>query len=187
MPGKKTIAALALGTAGVLVATGAALASTGTAAQAASTHAAAGQVKVPPSLQVPAGNRLEVSLHVLQGVQVYECESSAWVNIEPDADMAVVGSQRPTVLYTAGPRWVSTVDGSAVTGAPAVKYDVPGTIPWLLVKAVSNRGDGLFGKVDWIQRLDTWGGLPPQGSCMNGSFTASPYSALERFWVPDNS
>jgi hypothetical protein len=186
MPGKKSIAALALGTAGVLAAIGVTVATTGTAAHAAPAQAATEQVKVPHSIQVPPGNRLLVSLHVLQGVQVYQCENSAWVNIEPDANMAVVGSWRPTVLYTAGPRWVSTVDGSAVTGEPVKEHNVAGTIPWLLVKAVSNRGDGQFGRVDWIQRLKTRGGLPPQGSCANGSITASPYSALERFWVPDN-
>jgi hypothetical protein len=184
MPGKKSIAALALVAAGALAATGATLATSGTAASAAT---AVDQVKVPTSIQVPPGNHLETSLHVLQGVQVYECENSAWVNIEPDANMATVGSERPTVLYTAGPRWVSTVDGSAVTGSPVQAYDVPGTIPWLLVKAVANRGDGLFGRVDWIQRLETRGGLPPVGSCVNGTFTASRYSALERFWVPDHS
>lgn len=59
------------------------------------------QVWVPTSIQVPSGDRLETSLHVPQGVQVYECENSGWVNIEPHANMATAVSQRPTELLRA--------------------------------------------------------------------------------------
>jgi hypothetical protein len=142
--------------------------------------AAPGQAGVPAALQVPAGNHLVVSLHVIQGVQVYACSGGNWVFQEPDADMGV--TNRPTVLYTAGPEWVSTVDGSAVWGMPLASANRTGTIPELLVKAVKNRGDGLFGSVDYIQRLDTYGGLPAAGSCAKGAITASQYFATEDFW-----
>jgi hypothetical protein len=62
-----------------------------------------------------------------------------------------------------------------------------GTLPELLVKAVRNRGDGLFGSVDHIQRLDTYGGPPPAGSCTNGAITASQYFATEDFLAPGAS
>jgi hypothetical protein len=147
--------------------------------------AAPGQTGVPSALRVPAGNHLVVSLHVIQGVQVYTCTNGAWALTEPDADMGV--TNRPIVLYTAGPEWVSTVDGSAVWGMPLASANRTGTIPELLVKAVKNRGQGLFGSVDYIQRLDTFGGLAPSGSCTNGTITASQYFATEDFWAPGAS
>lgn len=149
-------------------------------------HAAAapGVVTVPPSLRVPAGNHLVISLHVIQGVQVYTCESHAWVLLEPAANMGVTSFSRPIVLYTAGPKWISTVDGSAVTGMPLKMVAEKNTIPDLLVKAIANRGSGLFGHVDFIQRLATAGGLAPRGRCgANGSIAASAYRATERFWA----
>jgi Protein of unknown function (DUF3455) len=140
------------------------------------------QAGLPSALLVPAGNHLVASLHVIQGVQVYTCTNGAWTFTEPDADMGV--NNRPTVLYTAGPEWVSTVDGSAVWGMPLASANRTGTIPELLVKAVKNRGQGLFGSVDYIQRLDTFGGLAPSGSCTNGAITASQYFATEDFRAP---
>ena len=139
---------------------------------------------VPPSLRVPAGNHLVVSLRVLRGVQVYTCQAGAWTFTEPAANMGVTSD--PTVLYTAGPEWVSTTDGSAVWGSPLKQVARQGTIPDLLVKAVKNRGTGLFGRIDYIQRLDTAGGLPPTGGCTDGAITATPYHATENFWAPDS-
>ena len=121
---------------------------------------------------------------MIQGVQVYACSDGSWTCKEPDADMGV--GNRPTVLYTAA-EWASTVDGSAVWGMPLASANRTGTIPELLVKAVRNRGDGLFGSVDYIQRLDTYGGPPPAGSCTNGAITASQYFATEDFLAPGAS
>lgn len=87
------------------------------------------------------------------------------------------------MLYTAWPECVSTVDGSAVWGMPLASANCTGSIPELLVKAIKNRGDGLFGSVDYIQRLDTYGGLPPAGSSTKGTITASQYFATEDFWA----
>jgi Protein of unknown function (DUF3455) len=179
MMSRKWIMAVALAAAGAAAPTAPALAAThGVPAFVA----APGQAGVPATLQVPAGNHLVVSLHVIQGVQVYTCTAGSWALTEPDADMGV--TNRPTVLYTAGPEWVSTVDGSAVWGSPLASANRTGTIPELLVKAVKNRGDGMFGSVDYIQRLDTYGGLAPAGSCTNGAVTASQYFATEDFWAP---
>jgi hypothetical protein len=35
----------------------------------------------------------------------------------------------------------------------------PGAIPWLLLRATSNQGDGVLAQVDFIQRLETRGGV----------------------------
>jgi hypothetical protein len=182
MMSRKWLVAAALAAAGAIAPTASAFAA-GHSAQPF--VPAPGQAGVPSALQVPAGNHLVVSLHVIQGVQVYGCSDGSWTFKEPDADMGV--SNRPIVLYTAGPEWVSTVDGSAVWGMPLASANRTGTIPELLVKAVKNRGDGLFGSVDYIQRLDTFGGLAPSGSCTNGAITASQYFATEDFWAPGTS
>lgn len=179
---RKWLVAAALAAAGAIAPTASAFAA-GHSAQ--SFVAAPDQAGVPAALQVPAGNHLVVSLHVIQGVEVYGCSNGTWALKEPDADMGV--SNRPIVLYTAGPEWVSTVDGSAVWGMPLASANRTGTIPELLVKAVKNRGQGLFGSIDYIQRLDTYGGLPPAGSCTNGAITASQYFATEDFWAPGAS
>jgi len=175
---RKWIVAAALAAAGAIAPAAPALAASyGTMPSVA----APGQAGLPAALQVPAGNHLVVSLHVIQGVQVYTCTGGSWALTEPDADMGV--TDRPIVLYTAGPEWVSTVDGSAVWGSPVASVNRTGTIPELLVKAVKNRGDGMFGSVDYIQRLGTFGGLPPAGSCTSGTITASQYFATEDFWA----
>jgi Protein of unknown function (DUF3455) len=64
---------------------------------------------------------------------------------------------------------------------PLASLNRTGTIPELLVKAIKNRGQGLFGQVDDIQRLDTLGGLAPAGSCTNGTGRATFTS------IPDSS
>jgi hypothetical protein len=139
----------------------------------------------PASLRVPAGNKPVAVLHVLQGAQVYTCTGGTWRLTQPAADLGA--DRQPTVLHTAGPEWVSTVDGSAVWGAPLQSVTETGAVPDLLVKAVKNRGTGLFGHVDFIQRLDTSGGLAPTGSCADRALAATPYHATYVFWAPADS
>jgi len=177
---RKWMAAAALAVAGAIAPTVPALAASPSGNSAGS--AAPGQSALPAALRVPAGNHLVASLQVIQGVQVYTCTNGSWSFTEPDADMGV--TNRPIVVYTAGPEWISSVDGSAVWGMPLASANRTGTIPELLVKAVKNRGQGLFGQVDYIQRLDTLGGLAPTGSCTNRSIAASQYFATENFWAP---
>jgi hypothetical protein len=72
-----------------------------------------------------------------------------------------------------------------VVGAAVSTVSRPGAIPELLLKSTANRGTGLFGSVDFIQRLNTKGGVAPAGSCADGAQTAVPYSADYRFYAPD--
>jgi hypothetical protein len=174
-----TVTALAAGA--VVVATGTVLAS-----GIEHGHERSGDLPAAPaSLQVPVGNKRVAVLHVLRGVQVYTCTGGTWHLTEPDAELSA--DRRSTVLHTAGPEWVSTVDGSAVWGAPLGSVTETGTIPDLLLKAVKNRGTGLFGHVDFIQRLDTSGGLAPTGRCTDAAIAATPYHATYVFWAPDDS
>ena len=138
--------------------------------------------EVPVALSVPAGQKLVASMQVARGAQVYACTNKSWTLLEPDA---ILRSGSTLVLHTKGPQWISPEDGSAVVGAAVSTVSRPGAIPELLLKSTANRGTGLFGSVDFIQRLNTKGGVAPAGSCADGAQTAVPYSADYRFYAPD--
>ena len=61
----------------------------------------------------------------------------------------------------------------------------PDSIPWLLLEADSHRGDGVLSQVDFIQRLETRGGLAPTGACDPASdlTVAVPYRARYVFYA----
>src|SRR5882757_8184123 len=141
----------------------------------------ADNVTVPAQLAVPAGQRLVATLKVDHGAQVYACPHGAWTLKEP---AAVLTSGSEEVLHTAGPQWISTADGSAVTGATSGMVAVPGAVPELLLRATAHRGSGLFGPVDYIQRLATQGGVAPAGACTDGTQRAVAYTAQYRFYAP---
>lgn len=61
----------------------------------------------------------------------------------------------------------------------------PGAIPWLLLRATSNQGDGVLAQVDFIQRLETRGGVAPAGTCdpAADATVAVPYRARYVFYA----
>jgi hypothetical protein len=144
--------------------------------------------RIPDELGPPAGHVLHAVLKA-RGVQVYQCRSGAWAALEPAASLTGV-TVRPvkkvTALHARGPSWQSDQDGSLLEGDPEgvvrVPSEHPGSIPQLRVRAKSTRGTGTFGKVTWIQRIDTVGGLAPAGACTGGT-AAVPYRAVYRFFV----
>lgn len=142
---------------------------------------AAANVAVPAQLVVPGGQQLVATLNVDHGSQVYTCAKGGWILKEP---AAVLKSGTEEVLHTAGPQWISTNDGSAVSGVAIGSVAVPGAVPELLLKGTVHRGDGLFGRVSYIQRLDTRGGVAPAGACADGAQQAVGYSAQYRFYKP---
>jgi uncharacterized protein DUF3455 len=142
-------------------------------------HAAADEITVPSQLAVPPGQQLIATLNVDHGSQVYTCKNGAWVLKEP---AAVLKSGSEEALHTAGPQWISTNDGSAVTGTTSATVQVKGAVPELLLTGSANRGKGIFGTVDFIQRLNTHGGVAPSGTCTDGAQQAVGYSAQYRFY-----
>ena len=152
-------------------------------------------VQVPASIQVPPGHVLIASL-AAEGVQLYEARRTQsdpaqleWVFVAPQAvllgaDLTVVGN------HFRGPTWASN-DSSAVVGqlvasvaAPASRKD----IAWLLLRARSARGQGVFGRVSFIQRLSTSGGQPPKRAPAAEDLGKPPvgvfYTAVYRFYAP---
>jgi hypothetical protein len=100
-----------------------------------------------------------VLLALGRGVQIHGCTAGAWVLREPAA--AILRGDRTVALHYAGPTWQSVKDGGkvVVTGervvvpAPHPERD----IPWVRV-GTTGTGPGLFGRVDYVQRLETQGG-----------------------------
>ncbi|WP_284743589.1 DUF3455 domain-containing protein [Amycolatopsis sp. RTGN1] len=149
----------------------------GGAATASATPAPA---TVPEAIKVPAGNHT-IATYAAEGVQIYGCTAGAWTLIQPAAVLSKHG--KPVALHSKGPVWTSIVDGSTVGAAAVANSPRDGAIPELLLKANLNTGDGIFGKVTYVQRLNTRGGLAPAGTCTDGAQTAVRYSADYAFWV----
>lgn len=154
--------------------------STITAAAGAGAHH---DMVVPKELQVPSGNKRSAVLHG-RGVQVYQCRDGAWALLEPAATLTD-SRGRTVALHSRGPVWVSTPDGSAVTASQVAMVKHKNAVPELLLKADHHRGAGMFGRVSYIQRLETKGGLAPSGSCESGTAQrAVPYQATYAFYTP---
>ncbi len=145
----------------------------------------------PGALAVPAGNILAVHDHAI-GVQVYTCTDGgaaahAWVLKGPDA-VLYDASFKAVGTHGVGPNWISTVDGSAVNGTKVAQANaaLPGAVAWLLLKAASTSGSGVFTRVSYVQRLNTNGGSAPRTGCAAGTAgteTRIPYSADYEFYT----
>jgi hypothetical protein len=140
--------------------------------------------QVPAALDPPADATLTAAF-AAKGVQIYTCASPApgvapaWTLKAPHA--VLLKSADAAGIHFAGPSWEAN-DGSLVTGAKvaAAPSPDPTAIPWLLLKAATNAGQGLFSDVTWIQRLDTVGGLAPAAGCDDAHVSSEvlvPYRA----------
>jgi hypothetical protein len=154
---------------------------------------------LPSAIAVPSGATLAVHDHGV-GTQIYTCTASggadagadagavtyAWVLKGPnavlsDATFAQVGT------HGIGPTWTSS-DGSMISGAKLAQASstVSGAIPWLLLKATSTGGAGVFANVTYVQRLNTAGGPAPATGCGAGTVntdTSVAYSADYYFFT----
>jgi len=126
--------------------------------------------QVPASLQPPAG-QVFVMEALASGVQIYDCAAKAdgspgWVFKAPEATLADRRSN-PLGKHYAGPTWEAP-DGSKVVGEVKAREPSPtpaSSIPWLMLAAKSNSGNGVFGNVRTILRVNTGGGVEPIEPC----------------------
>jgi hypothetical protein len=125
----------------------------------------------PNNLKVPNG-QMGLLKTLGQGVQIYACGAKAgdptqfeWVFKAPEADFMGDDGKRIGRHY-AGPTWEAN-DGSKVVGEVQQRADAPRprAVPWLLLKAKSNEGDGTFKRITYIQRVNTEGGIAPRDGC----------------------
>lgn len=144
--------------------------------------------EVPATLQVPAGNKPSFHAYAV-GVQLYlwtinptNAALGSWVFKAPeavlfDANANIVG------IHYAGPTWESN-SGSKVVGArvAGVTRDA-GAIPWLLLRATTADGPGIFARTTYIQRVNTVGGLAPATpGTVAGQEARVPYTAEYFFY-----
>jgi Protein of unknown function (DUF3455) len=144
---------------------------------------------VPPALAVPPGNQMFLVGHG-KGVQIYQCNGTSWVFVEPRATLTTDNGQ--VITHTRGPKWTAP-DGSTVTATATAKdptdFD-PATakdIQQLLLQATPpTPPGGLLGGTTYIQRLNTQGGTqPPIAECKAqtaGKVKEVPYKADYFFW-----
>jgi Protein of unknown function (DUF3455) len=144
--------------------------------------------EVPPAIQVPADHRVVLDV-VGRGVQIYDCPAAgaAWTFREPAAVLYGRGN-RPVGIHFRGPTF-EAFDGSSVLGTLDASTPAPDptrAIPWLRLRAVSTQGDGVLARVDYVQRIETRGGVAPAGPCDPAAdrTVAVPYRARYVFFTP---
>ncbi len=147
---------------------------------------------VDPSIAIPDGE--SVVFHAAAtGTQNYRCLGAVadggadatftWTLEFPAAELAdctgaKVG-EHSAPNGASAPQW-SNADGSVVVGHKTASFAHDASaIPWLLLSAVSHTGDGVMSRVDFVQRVNTVGGLPtePCDVAHAGTDLAVPYTA----------
>ena len=92
---------------------------------------------------------------------------------------------RPVGIHFRGPTFES-FDGSSVVGMLEASYTVPARGDRLAAaEGRLHQGDGVLAGVDYVQRLETRGGVAPAGACdpASDSTVAVPYQARYVFYA----
>lgn len=127
-----------------------------------------------------------------RGAQIYHCAlqgtTFAWIFDAPHATLYQPGTHTLVGTHTIGPTWTWT-DGSSIVGTPSASRPAPqsSNLPWLLLKThpVSTAA-GTLGRVTWVRRSNTQGGLPPAAACdqgRQGTVQEVPYTATYTFFA----
>jgi hypothetical protein len=150
-------------------------------------------VQAASLIDVPKGNELELSLRA-SGYQDYRCDANAgpsyvWTFVGPEATLFDEENEIVAKHY-AGPTWESLTDGSKVVGTKiaAIPSATAGAIPQLLLSGTVVTPGEMFGKVTYIQRVNTTGGSAPGYGCdasTVGAVLKVPYKATYRFYEKD--
>ena len=136
------------------------------------------------SIAAPEGNKLAFHVYA-KGSQIYKWNGTAWVFVAPEATLYAEANYFGEVgIHGVGPHWTSK-SGSKVKAAR-----VPGTgcrpdasaIEWLLLKMTEATGPGIFGKITYIQRTNTTGGLAPSEPGALNEVREIPYTAEYYFY-----
>lgn len=164
------------------------------------------QSKLPDSVKVTGeGETVLLRATVSEGRQIYDCQTSttdpsgyAWKFQAPFA--LLKADDGTNVIHSTDPTWLYTQDGSEVEGHVGQYSNPDGTIisatatpdansiPWLRLDVTVHRGNnGLFSRVDQIQRLYTEGGKAPKGGCNRDAASSHviqsiAYTAEYVFW-----
>lgn len=150
---------------------------------------------IPGALSAPKNSKLIVHVFA-KGVQIYtsapNLEDSSkykWKFIGPSATLYADENHRKVVgehyLDNNNPTW-EWVDSSKVSGSKLSQVNSPDSlaIPWLLLKATINKGNGVLSHVVFIQRINTKGGKAPSAKDRidSGKTVQVPYTAEYLFY-----
>jgi Protein of unknown function (DUF3455) len=170
----ETVGSVGIGGAGIVPLVGAALALVLGALAAGGAWA-----QLPDAIAALDAKPL-LTLHA-EGAQIYECKADRdgklnWAFREPIASLMLEG--RTVGRHYAGPTWDHD-DGSSVKAK--VVGSAPGAsaadIPWLKLEVIERHGSGALAGADFVQRINTAGGVL-QGSCERaGSLRSVAYAA----------
>lgn len=134
-------------------------------------------------INVPDGHRVTGHVYAL-GVQIYRWSGTNWAFIAPEATLFADSCyEREVGIHYAGPTWEAK-DGSKVIGARIAGCTPErGAIPWLLLGATTASGHGDFGRVSYIQRVNTIGGTAPaEAGAFVGDEARVPYTTEYYFY-----
>lgn len=141
-------------------------------------------------LAAPAARAADSAIVLIgRGDQVYACTAAGadykWRLKAPDATLADAAG-RVVGKHFAGPTWQAD-DGSSVVGEALVASPSPqqGAVPWLILRAKSHGGSGVFSNIGYVVRSATEGGPAPETGCDAGHAGAEirvHYSATYTFF-----
>ena len=158
---------------------------TGTAAAGPGPQTAAGDTLDPRTYD--PGSKLFLVAHAT-GVQKYTCQADGtWLFTDPEATLfKTTGKPQEMGMHflnfaTGRPVWMLKDSSSVEAARKVVASGGAGNIPQLLLQGVVTTGDRLGGTT-WVQRLNTYGGVAPAGTCTPGDHAAVPYTADYFFW-----
>jgi hypothetical protein len=134
------------------------------------------------NLQVPAGNKVAFHAYA-EGVQIYRWDGASWTFVAPEAVLFASPGGGVIGTHYAGPTWESASGGKVVGAVVERGTPDPNAIDWLLLKAKTTEGPGIFAKVTYIQRVNTVGGkAPTTPGAVVGEEVRVPYTADYYFY-----
>lgn len=145
---------------------------------------------ISSSIKVPSGVRVLAQLKG-DGVQIYTCtetdKGKKWVLKGPEAKL-LDSSGKAVGTHFAGPTWALD-DGGRVEGVATGKKPSRdrNAVDWLLLRAKDRTASGSLGKVTFIRRTKTHGGVASADGCKDaqnvGNTVRVPYTATYTFYV----
>ncbi len=136
------------------------------------------------SIAIDEGHKL--SFHVYaKGVQIYKWNGVSWGFVAPEATLYAEENYFGEVgFHGMGPHWTSK-SGSRVKASRVPNTGCrpdPTAIEWLKLQTTETSGNGIFGKVSFILRTNTTGGLAPTEPGTLNEIREVPYTAEYYFY-----
>ncbi len=136
------------------------------------------------SIAIDEGHRLAFHVYA-KGSQIYKWNGVSWGFVAPEATLYAEENYFGEVgIHGAGPHWTSK-SGSKVKASRVPNTGCrpdPTAIEWLKLQMTETSGNGIFGKVSFILRTNTTGGLAPTEPGTLNEIREVPYTAEYYFY-----